>query len=279
MENTTATYKKIKINGLTFFVDPKKPSLQPGEQAVYPFTDEAMTLFGLASKVYETRKKPFKVAMDPFSGDGKSGLPLVHHGIAKKIVGIDINPRAINLATQNAKANGLTESSSFEVGDVTIGLPKSHVPGDTLYIANPPFALKAKGANMETMRDGGESGLTLTMAYVTHAIEDAKQGDVILGIGYSRIRTDSIELKEDLKKLIKRYGGKLTFDLIKGQTLWRGFNGEKEQPNPMPISPKTFALKANPSNAEEIAAYETAARAHNEDGYDKLGYFSYIIKK
>ena len=278
--NGSLRYEITSVNGLTFLIDPEKPKLEPGEMAVYPYADEASTLLEVASTIIAGREKPFSLAIDPFSGDGKSGLPIVHNKIADRISGIDINPRAIHLAQANAELNGLADVSDFTVADITKGLPHSDFPGNTLYIANPPFALKAKGANMATMRDGGENGLALTIAYATHAIKDARPGDVIIGIGYSRIRPDDgIELEEKLQKLIGQHGGKLTIALIEGQALWRGFNGKKEQPNPMPISKETFALKANPSNQAEISAYETAAQAHNDDGYDRLGYYSYVIRK
>lgn len=276
-------------NGLRFLADPEKPRLQVGEQAVYPYHDEADMLLKIAKRVRASRGWPFNVVIDAFSGGGHSGLPMVYEGIAERVIATDMNPRAVHLAQTNAKLNQLDSKGSFTEGDIRYrdakgqyrqsALPKSDGLGDALYIANPPFALKAKGTKMDVMRDGGENGLTLTLAYAHRAIQTAKSGDVIIGIGYSRIRPDkSMELKEELQKLINRHGGKLTVTLLEGQTLWRGFNGKKEQPNPMPITGDVFALKADPKKLEEVNAYKAAAKFHNDAGYTELGYFSYVIQ-
>lgn len=274
-------YEVTQANGLTFLTDPEKPELQPGEMAVYPYSDEATILLEMASAIKDVRGKPFSRVIDPYSGDGKSGLPIVHENIAARLFGRDINPRAVNLSQANAALNRLAPRSYFRVGDITKdGLPHSDSPGNTLYIANPPFALKAKGASMDKMRDGGENGLALTLVYASQAMQVAEPGDVIMGIGYSRIRPDdTVELQEELGKLTQEHGGKLTVALLQGQTLWRGFNGKKEQPNPMPITGQTFALKANPTNLEEVSAYQTAAQFHNNAGYNRLGYYGYAIQK
>lgn len=160
------------------------------------------------------------------------------------------------------------------------GIQCSLLPGNTLWIANPPFALKAKGAHLELMRDGGENGLSLTLAFVNQSLALSKPGDVILGIGYSRIGIDgSIELEQELRKITQKQGGQLQIVLLEGQKLWRGFNGKKKQENPMSITEEVFAFKADPLNQEELYAYQMAAQFHNKAGFNKLGYYAYIIYK
>lgn len=269
----------IQSNGLVFTTDLETPQLAPGESAVFPYSDEAAILLEIASQIKAGRGRQFDIAIDSFCGDGKSGLPLVSHGIADRLLGSDLNSRAIMYAQENAAFNHLETKCSFSVRDILReNLTLSPSPGNTLWIANPPFALKAKGTALEIMRDGGENGLTLTLAFASQALDCATPGDVILGISYSRIRTDGkIELEEELKKIMKKE--KLTLVLLDDQKLWRGFNGKKEQTNPMPITEATFALKANPFHADEVRAYQEAALFHLQVGYDKLGYYSFIIHK
>lgn len=277
----SSRYEVKQANGLTFFTDPEKPKLEDGEMAVYPFFDEGIQLSKIVSGVVAERGKKFDVTIDPFCGGGHSGLPMLGNDLTERVILSDLNPRATNLARANAELNGLGERATILERDIVKdGLSDSDSPGNTLFIANPPFALRAKGASMEKMRDGGPNGLTLTMSFASQAVEKAQPGDVIVGVAYSRIGEDGkIELTEELKKLIEEHGGDLEVSLIEGESLWRGFNGKKEQPNPMPINEDTFALKADPAKLDEVAAYKTAAQFHNKEGYTHLGYFSYIIRK
>jgi methylase of polypeptide subunit release factors len=273
--------RTIQANDLTFITDFEQPQLSEGEIAVFSYSDEATILLENALQIKESRGSQFGLVIDPFCGDGKSGLPMLHYGISTKLLGSDINPRAIQFAMENAKLNHLEENSSFSVSDITKDeLPISDFPGNTLWIANPPFALKAKGANLEVMRDGGENGLVLTMAFVSKALQASKPGDTILGIGYSRIQMDgTLEMEKVLKRETQIHGGHLRISLLAGQKLWRGVNGKKEQDNPMFITEETFALKANPENQQEVDAYRTAAQFHIKAGYDRLGYYCYVIQK
>ncbi|MCL4363920.1 hypothetical protein M1328_01630 [Patescibacteria group bacterium] len=282
-------YEIQKRGNFIYLTDPEKPPLAEGEMEVYPYFDEALTLSRLVSGEVERRENKFSLAIDPFCGGGHSGIPMIANEFAEKASLSDINPRAVNLAKANLEINDIQKFSpleknprvSVELRDITKdGIPDSDSPGNTLYIANPPFALKAKGASMAVMRDGGENGLALTLSFAGQALEKSVHGDVIIGIGYSRITPEGeIEMKRELEKLVSKFGGILDVSLLEGEALWRGFNGKKEQPNPMQITEETFSLKANPEKAEEVTAYETAARFHREQGYDKLGYFSYIIRK
>ncbi len=271
----------IEANGLIFRTDLEKPNLSVGESAVFPYSDEATILLEMAAKIKNRREKNFSFVIDPFCGDGKSGLPIVFNQIAEKLIGSDINSRAVDYARLNAQLNHLESKSCFSVGDIrNEGVKGPETEGNTLWIANPPFALKAKGASLDSMRDGGENGLTLTLAFVNQSLSASKPGDVILGIGYSRIESDGrVELEEELTKMIRKHGGQLQMVLLEGQKLWGGFNGKKEQENPMPITEELFALKADPSNQEEIEAYHRAAQFHNKAGFNKLGFFAYIIYK
>lgn len=274
---TLSASQKIQAGDLTFCTDCEKPILACNEIAVFPYADEALILLELSTKIKEAQGKEFSCVYDPFCGDGKAGLLIAYHHIAQKVWGSDLNPRAIAYAKENATLNGLEAKSCFFLSDVTKD-KFCKTPQNTLWIANPPFALKAKGVDLAVMRDGGENGLTLTTMFVSKALEASQKGDVILGIGYSRMAQDGlVELEKQLNGICEPYCIKPKLQLLEGQKLWRGFNGKKEQNNPMPISEEVFALKANPENQEELLAYKKAARFHNLAGFNKLGYYYYVI--
>lgn len=276
-----ASPHSIRMDDLVFITDSERPQLSPGEAAVFPYTDEASVLVEKALEIKLIRGKEFDLVIDPFCGDGKSGLPIVFHSVAKKLIGSDINPRAIEYAKMNAEINHLESRSYFSIRDILKdGVWESDCPGNTLWIANPPFSLKIPGVNVALMRDGGENGLKLTTAFVSRTLQAAKQGDVILGIGYSRIRPDgTMELEEELTKMTRKYGATVKITLLEGQKLWRGFNGIKEQENPSEITSEMLAQKADPLNQEEVRAYKKAAELHISAGYNRLGYYCYIIEK
>ncbi len=247
----------VQANGLTFITDPEKVALGPHERAVFPYEDESSILLTLAKKITDVRKKPFDTIVDSFCGDGKSGLPMLLEGIGEKLIARDNNPRAIQYATLNASLNHLEKKCDIATGDVYEGVPKPSQ--NTLWIANPPA-----------------EDLQLTLHFAKTAYQTAHAGDVIIGLSYSRTHVSGkIELEEELRKVISH--AKVT--LLQGEKIWRGFDGKKEQPNPMPLSGETFALKANPYNPREIEHYRLEAKAHNDAGYTQLGYFSYMIEK
>ncbi len=271
----------VRIDDLFFFTDSERPQLKDGEAAVFPYSDEASVLLEKALEIKRMRGKEFDLAIDPFCGDGKSGLPLVFYSVAKKLIGSDINPRAIAYAKSNAETNHLESKSHFSIRDILKeGVSESDCPGNTIWIANPPFSLKIPGASVALMRDGGDNGLRLTTEFVSRALQASKQGDVILGIGYSRIRPDgTLELEEELAKMAKTYGATVRISLLEGHKLWRGFNGVKEQENPAVFSGEMFAQKADPLNLKEVEAYQKAAELHIQAGYNRLGYYYYLIEK
>jgi hypothetical protein len=221
-------------------------------------------------------------------------LPILQEGIADRGFGIDLNRRAVDLAQFNAQLNGLKDRATFMNEDVN-KVTDSVLSSDerTLFIANPPFALttQADGTwdtdgipNEERlMRDGGRNGLTLTRAYVTQALakayvaqtmEYAKPGDVIIGVAYSRIGVDEhVELEEELQTLVGDRG-EFVLELVEGEKLWRGANGKKEQDNPMSLT----QMHVKGTTASQKAEYDRAAANHLTEGYDRLGYYRYIIR-
>ena len=273
-------YEIVSANELVFLTDPEKPHLKPGEMAVYPYHEEARDMLGIAHEIVKYREgKEFSSCVDSFSGGGHTGLPMVNSGIAMTLVGTDINPRAILLAKVNAELNELDHPTRFRVGSIYNGIaPPSGIFGDTLYIANAPFALRPANVDLDVMRDGGEDGLTLLKVFAEKAVQIAKTGDAICGVLMSRIGVNhQIEAEQYLQGLTRKYGGDLSLVLLAGRKVWRGYNGRKEQDNPMSLD--MMYLKADPNDNTAIEAWREATRLHNKQGYDRYGYFGYAIFK
>ncbi len=294
------------VNGQSFFVDTKSAPLADGESRVYPYFDEAADLYSIAASLDEH----FDNIVDAVAGGGHSMLPILRDGIAVQGYGIDLNPRAVNLASVNAAINGLDKVSTFVQGDIHDGLPRFE--GKTLYMANAPFALTA-GEPHDVMRDGGADGLKISrvfirqavdkadlladlesedrkdapysrinveghLAFVAGALMGAKPGDVVIGVAYTRIGTDGhAELASELEKYVRGKGA-YEIKLLEGRKIWRGANGKKEQPNPMDLN--MMFVKAIPGSnyARQVAEYRVAAEQHLKEGFDRLGYFAFVIR-
>ncbi len=264
-------YEIVAANGLKFLIDTIKPDLHEGSLAVFPHHDEATDILHIAESLGAT----FEFAIDAFGGGGHSLLPILDNGLAKRGIAIDINPRAIRFARLNAFINELSERAYIREGDVRKDLPEAYFD-NVLFLANPPFALHAAGVALDPMRDGGPNGLSLTLAFVERALEKAKAGNVIIGVTYSRIRQDGdVEFTEKLDELVSGKGH-AQVDLVAGAPIWREFDGVKRQPNPMPLI--DMRVKARPDDEVAKRAYDAAALMHEREGYDRLGYFKYVIR-
>lgn len=287
-----------EANGVLLFVDDRRDVRLPeGVQRVYPFTDEATDLLQTARRVVAEDGQKFDRVIDCVAGGGHSMLPILEANLAERGFGIDLNPRAVNLAQCNARLNGLQDRATFMMEDLH-HLDETILNSSerTLYMANPPFALttQEKDAKWDTdlpgnpdeerlMRVGSRDGLRLTRAFITHsiakayaerALQHSKPGDVIIGVAYSRIGVNgNIELEEEMRNIIGNRGT-FTLEPVEGATLWRGPNGKKEQPNPMPLT----SMNIKGTTDQQRAEYDNAAANHLREGYDRLGYFRYIIR-
>jgi SAM-dependent methyltransferase len=264
-------FSVVEANGLTYLVEPEPPRLLPGEQAVYPFHDEATNILEAVAKCNEQ----FDYLIDGFCGGGHSMLPILHTNIAITGKGIDISPRAVKVARLNAELNALTSRAEFEIGDSRRRLPNAH-RGNNLYICNAPFALAPKGIQLERMRNGGENGLSLTLSFIQNVILQIKPGDIICGLSYSLISTGGIiELQQAITKLLTPTTT-LEVELLKGSTMWRGSNGKKEQSNPMALG--KMSTKARPDDAQAVEIYNKATQQLMDQDWEMLGYFKFLIR-
>ena len=97
-----------------------------------------------------TVRRPVGAALDVGCGGGVQSLLAARH--ATRVVGVDLNPRAITFARFNARLNGVT-NVEFREGDLF-----APVSGERfeLVICNPPYVISPETELL--FRDGGRAG-------------------------------------------------------------------------------------------------------------------------
>ncbi len=252
-----------------------------GEEPVYPFHGESNDMIYAIDRFFPERK--FAAAVECFAGAGHGGIKLRNSkslGLGAPIHSVDVNPRAIALAKANSAMNdsNIQYNQSDVLREGFRNLPEqAEKPGETIYFGNAPFALTTPKRDLEVCRDGGSDGLEKTMAFIQAALDHGSPGDAVVGVAYSRIgNSGNYELEDRLKQL-QAEGKQFTYkiELVEGAKLWRGYNGKKEQDNPMDLSMMT--AKGAP-NSDTYNEYESMATAYKEEGWDKLSYVRYSIE-
>jgi methylase of polypeptide subunit release factors len=120
-----------------------------------------------------TVRRPVETALDLCTGSGSLALLAARH--AERVVGVDLNRRALRLARVNAALNGITgiewrQGDLFEpVGDEQFDL----------VIANPPYIVSPRREFL--YRDGGREDDALSRSVVTGAAARLREG------GYAHI--------------------------------------------------------------------------------------------
>lgn len=112
-------------------------------------------------------RTPCKTALDMGCGSGLQSLLLSHY--AEKVTGVDINPRAVNLAKFNARLNGIT-NAEFICGDLY--QPVGGCKFDMI-VSNPP---SAPGLVRAWNREGGISGRELVDGILDGAKDHLEYG-------------------------------------------------------------------------------------------------------
>lgn len=117
------------------------------------------------------RVQPGESVLDAGSGAGVAGLCLLARVPGARLLGVDLDPEAIRLCTENAAANDLAEACIYNQGDV-FELPKlvgrdrfDHV------ISNPPFHDPER-----------ERPSPLTTKAAAHALQDKGPYDAALAL-------------------------------------------------------------------------------------------------
>lgn len=257
-----------------------KDVAQAGEEPVYPHHGESNDIIYAIKRFFPGRK--FSAAIECFAGAGHGGIKLRNSDVLNlnaPIHSVDINPRAIALATANSTLN----DANIQYQEVNVlrdgfhSLPdQAKKLGETIYFGNAPFALTTPKVHVEVCRDGGSDGLKKTIAFIQASLEDSSPKDAIVGVAYTRVGTSgNYEFEDRLKALQKDRNFTYKIELVEGSKLWRGYNGKKEQDNPMDLNMMKTKGKEGSDAYQE---YERMAANYKEEGWDKLAYIRYAIQ-
>jgi hypothetical protein len=251
-----------------------------GDQPVYRHHGESNDMIYAVQKFFPGRK--FAAAIECFSGAGHAGIKLRNSEsleLGAAINSLELNRRAIDIATANSAINNA--DVKYHHGDILndgfATLPTdAKKPGNTLYIGNAPFALSTPAKDLEMCRDGGSDGLEKTMAFINASLDSGSEGDGIIGVAYSRIGSEGNYEFEDRLKALQALNVPFTYqmELVEGAKLWRGFNGKKEQTNPMDLDMMVAKGELGSTRRQE---YEVMAAAYKEEGWNQLSYVRYAI--
>ena len=145
-------------------------------------------------------RTPCEAVLDLCSGSGIQGL--VASRYARRVVAVDLNPRAIRFARFNAQLNGI------EGYEARLGHLYEAVAGETFdcILANPPFVPSPEDGLK--FRDGGVSGETVLRAIVEGA------GDHLTPEGRLCIVTDLVDVATYEEKLAAWLGHASALGLI-----------------------------------------------------------------
>lgn len=131
-------------------------------QGLYVFTDPQLAARDIPDRVYQlgldslvlarvTPRLAGRRALDLCTGSGVQALLAARDHA--EVVGVDLNPKALDYARCNASLNGLESRCRFVPGDLYSGAEGRF----DLITANPPF-VPTPQSDMELHRTGGESG-------------------------------------------------------------------------------------------------------------------------
>jgi methylase of polypeptide subunit release factors len=115
-----------------------------------------------------TVRKPVETAFDLGAGAGVQSI--LASGHAKKIVGTDTNPRALNFALFNARLNGI-ENIEWRAGSFFEPVKNDQFD---LVMANPPFVISPESSLL--YRDGGGEGDAVSEHIVRGAARRLNEG-------------------------------------------------------------------------------------------------------
>ncbi len=93
-----------------------------------------------------------RLVIDLGTGTGRLAISALCMG-AGNVIGIEIDPDALALAKENARAFGLERRLALLLGDVSaLPLAPSRLAGGATILMNPPFGVQTKGADARFLR-------------------------------------------------------------------------------------------------------------------------------
>ena len=174
-----------------------------GEGVLIPRGDTEVLVETILEK---QQAEKFKSILDIGTGSGCIPISLGHYGKFEKIMAVDISPKALGYATENAVKNNI--NIDFYESDLFTNLPAEWKGTLDAIVSNPPYIpkkdieeLMTEVKDFEPMNalDGGEDGLDFYRAIVEQAKEWLVDGGwLFFEIGYDQ--------GEDLRKLLQEFG-------------------------------------------------------------------------
>lgn len=117
-------------------------------------------------------------------GTGCIGLSLLSHFPTARLIGFDVNPAAIDLATANATRLGLADRAEFRLGDAR----DAALPPCDLFVSNPPYVpagdipgLQPEVRDHDPLEalDGGPDGLDFVRALLPRVVDALGAGGTV----------------------------------------------------------------------------------------------------
>lgn len=174
-----------------------------GEGVLIPRGDTEVLVETILEK---QQAEKFESILDIGTGSGCIPISLGHYGKFEKIMAVDISPKALGYATENAVKNNI--NIDFYESDLFTNLPAEWKGKLDAIVSNPPYIPKKDIAELMTevkdfepmnALDGGEDGLDFYRAIVEQAKEWLVDGGwLFFEIGYDQ--------GEDLRKLLQEFG-------------------------------------------------------------------------
>ena len=174
-----------------------------GEGVLIPRGDTEVLVETILEK---QQAEKFESILDIGTGSGCIPISLGHYGKFEKIMAVDISPKALGYATENAVKNNI--NIDFYESDLFTNLPAEWKGTLDAIVSNPPYIPKKDIAELMTevkdfepmnALDGGEDGLDFYRAIVEQAKEWLVDGGwLFFEIGYDQ--------GEDLRKLLQEFG-------------------------------------------------------------------------
>ena len=202
---------------------------------VFPFDDEAKEIIEYIDSHIE---EEFEAIIDIGVGCGHVLLGYPSSALVHR-VGVDNNERAGRFLRLNAALNHITVSFvKCDVNSDQCGFAKDIGDKKMLVTVDLPFAISPLPEALPGTSDGGRYGTRPTLNAISKIAPFLKKGSIIIANVYSlgNIREKRWQILDEVAQIVPRATVKWE---LTGNSIWR-INGEKKQPNPMPI---TFLAK------------------------------------
>ncbi len=133
--------------------------------------------------------------IDVGTGSGAIAVSLAHYIKDAKIVGVDISPAALKIASYNMEKHKLCERMSILKSDLLTEFINREIKGIDIIVSNPPYIKKAEMKELapevkkepKTALEAGEDGLDYYRSLIPQSEKIIKNGGkIFLEIGYQQ---------------------------------------------------------------------------------------------